>query len=461
MSRASRERQRQAARLVEPLAPTGGLRVLFLGDTAGTGFGTVTRDLGLAMVRLGLDVRFLSMNEDAGLNGDPAWPAELKPRMVPLGLPDGWVGINGPQAAAIVGRAHGIFTGRTVPGWVPEAVLAVGDHGSLERSPWTEVVPPGVPCFQYVPIEGIGLPPSWSKLWRRWRPVAMCEFGADQIEAVMGERPPVVYHGVDPDAFWPVSPMRPLVLTARSRNGGMVTHRLLSRTDCREFLGWPVQATILFRADRLMPRKAYPAMLRALAPVMARHPEVVTIVHARTQDQGGDLWHESSKYPDGIRERIVSTGFHDAFGGVPRELLTCMYNAADLYVSTSAEGFGLTIAESLACGTAAVGLDYSSVPEVIGPAGALAPAALIDNIYSYFWAIPRGDGYTEAVERLVSDRAEMARLGRLGPAHVARFDWGVAAGRMAAILGGAEVPAAHTITVERRLAASGLVGASA
>ncbi|MFN8520722.1 MAG: glycosyltransferase [Chloroflexota bacterium] len=138
-----------------------------------------------------------------------------------------------------------------------------------------------------------------------------------------------------------------------------------------------------------------------------------------------------------------------------------MYNAADLYVSTSAEGFGLTIAESLACGTAAVGLDYSSVPEVIGPAGALAPAALIDNIYSYFWAIPRGDGYTEAVERLVSDRAEMARLGRLGPAHVARFDWGVAAGRMAAILGGAEVPAAHTITVERRLAASGLVGASA
>ncbi|MFN8520721.1 MAG: hypothetical protein U0667_15300 [Chloroflexota bacterium] len=45
-------------------------------------------------------------------------------------------------------------------------------------------------------------------------------------------------------------------------------------------------------------------MLRALAPVMARHPEVVTIVHARTQDQGGDLWHESSKYPDGIREQI-------------------------------------------------------------------------------------------------------------------------------------------------------------
>lgn len=449
-------------RVVEPLTATGGLRVLFLGDTAGTGFGTVTRDLGLAMVRRGMDVRFLSMNEEAALHDDPAWPRELHGRMVPLGLPDGWVGINGPQAANVVNRANGIFTGRTIPGWTPEAVISTSDHGSLERSPWTDIVPPDVPCFQYVPIEGVDLPPSWAKLWKRWRPVAMCEFGADQIEAVMGERPPVIYHGIDPDAFWPVSPMRPLVLTARSKNGGVVTHRLVSKTDCREFLGWPVSATILFRADRLMPRKAYPAMLRALAPVMARHPEVVTIIHCRTQDQGGDLWHESSKYPDGIRERIVSTGFHDTIGGVPRELLTCMYNAADLYISTSAEGFGLTVAESIACGTPAVALGYSSLPEVVGPAGVLVDEwALIDNIYSYFWAIPKGTGYTDTVERLVTDRAAIEALGRLGPSHVARFDWKVAAERMEAVLTGGTPPAAHTITTERRMAGIGLVGARA
>ena len=40
---------------------------------------------------------------------------------------------------------------------------------------------------------------------------------------------------------------------------------LRSKSDCREFLGWPLRQTILFRADRLMPRKAYPAMLRAIA----------------------------------------------------------------------------------------------------------------------------------------------------------------------------------------------------
>ena len=52
----------------------------------------------------------------------------------PLGLPDGWVGISGPQAAAVVNRANGIFTGRTVPGWTPQAVLSTSDHGSDRKS---------------------------------------------------------------------------------------------------------------------------------------------------------------------------------------------------------------------------------------------------------------------------------------------------------------------------------------
>ncbi len=454
-ARHARRIRREQARPQEfaPIeGPTGGLRVLFLGDSAGTGFGTVTRDLGLAMVRRGMDVRILSMNEDAGFVVDPGWPAELKPRTVLLGVPDGWAGINGPKAAQVVQRAMGVFTGTTIPGWRPEAVLICGDHASLEMSPWPKMLPPDLPVWHYVPIEGIDLPPSWGKLWQRARPIAMCEFGADQIEAVTHERPPVVYHGIDPESFWQVSAQRPLVL--RTRKG---EHVLRSKTDCRAFLGWPTNATILFRADRLMPRKAFPAMLRALAPVLAKHREVVLYLHCRTRDQGGNLWHEASKYPEQIRARIGSTGFHDQVGGVPRELLTCMYNAADLYISTSAEGFGLTVAESLACGTPAVALAYSSLPEVVGPAGVLVQdVALIDNVYSYFWAIPKGDAYTEAVERLVSDRAEMARLGRLGPSHVARFDWGDAAERMGTILGGGKPAAASVPSVERRMTALGL-----
>jgi glycosyltransferase involved in cell wall biosynthesis len=122
-----------------------------------------------------------------------------------------------------------------------------------------------------------------------------------------------------------------------------------------------------------------------------------------------------------------------------------MYNAADVYVSNSAEGFGLTIAESMACGVPAVGLDYSSVPEVIGEAGvAVKVGTLVPNIYSYFWAIPDERAYAEAVAGLIGDDVRRTRLGKLGPLHVARnFSWTRAAEQMEAIMtaGAVEVAA--------------------
>lgn len=437
-------------------------RVLFLGDTAGTGFGTVTRDLAAAMVRRGEDVRILSMNEDAGLQTDPAWPAELRQRVVLLGMADGWTGLGAmtPEGQAqrdkLVERALGVFTGTTCQGWVPEAALIVGDVASLDQSPWPRWLPAGLPALNYVPIEGIDLPPAWRPLWERISPVAMTAFGAEEVGKVMGREVPYVYHGVDPEGFWPVSGKRPLVLKLR---GKLVTLR--SRAECRAFLGWPRDATILFRADRHMPRKNYAAMFRAVAPVLARHPEALLLFHCRTVDHGGNLAHELSKYPAGLAARMLSTGFHDKLGGVDRKLLCAMYNAADLYLSTSAEGFGLTVAEALACGTPVVALEYSSLPEVVGPAGVLVPYALQDNPYSYFWALPRQDAYEAAVERLVSDRSERQRLGLLGPVHVAKFSWDAAAEQFSQLVVGAEAPAPPPVPVTRRLAALGLVEARA
>lgn len=471
MSTRSRRRAADAAQaaidataaVTGALEPTGGLRVLFLGDTAGTGFGTVTRDLATAMVRRGMDVRVVSMNEDAGFAVDPAWPPELRPRTVMLGIPDGWVGIKrdgGAAAYGVVRRAMGLFTGDTIPGWKPDCVLVTGDPASLEGSPWRELVPREIPVWNYVPIEGVDLPPIWKQeVWDWARPIAMTEFGADQIAKIMPDRPPVVYHGIDPESFWKVSPTRPLAMRGKTKKG-VVTRMLRTKAECRDYLGWPPNATIMFRADRVMPRKTYPAMFRGLAPVLAKHPECLMVIHAKTIDRGGSLWHEKSKYPEFIANRIAFTGYHDRIGGIPRPLLMAMYNASDLYISTSAEGFGLTIAESLACGVPAVGLDYSSVPEVIGNAGVVVDATLIDNIYSYFWAMPRGDALTTAVEALVSDKAELARLGALGPTQVARFDWSVAAERMETILsGGTPTTDTPAPPPERRLAALGLVGA--
>ena len=398
-------------------------RILFLGDTAGTGFGTVTKDLGAALLAAGEDVRFLSINEQPSGELDEPFAG----RTALMGEADGWLGLTNPETATRLERmcTGGLFA----DGWTPDALLILGDMGSLEISPVLRFIPDGFPAFHYVPIEGVGLPPSWAATWRRITPVAMCQFGADQIEALGLPRPPVVYHGVADGDFWPVSPERPIYLpTARG------LQKLHSKADCKRFFGADPSRLWIFRADRHMPRKQYASAFRSVAPVLAAHPEVDFVFHCRTFDQGGNLLHEISKFGP-LASRMLSTGFHDQYGGVDRKVLNALYNAADLYVSTSAEGFGLTIAESLMAGVPVVGIDYSSVPEVIGPAGVTVPVGtLIDNIYSYFWARPDEQAFTDAVEALVTDHARRRELGALGPDHVRRsFRWDTAAEQFGAL----------------------------
>ena len=395
-------------------------RILFLGDSAGTGFGTVTKDLGTALLKRGDEVRFLSLNEQIEELEEP-----FVGRTAVLGLPDGWL-----AAKDVVGQIEGMFTGGLfTDGWVPQVALVLGDMGSLKVSPVVKLIPPGFPAFHYVPIEGVWLPPAWADVWKRLEPIAVSNFGADEIAKVTGRRPPVVYHGVNTDDFFPVSPTHRIVLRTKD---GLISLR--SKADCRRFLGWPQDAFIMFRADRHMPRKDYPALFRAVAPVLQKHPDALLIAHARVYDQGGDFSDDVSHFGP-LAQRMVFSGVG---GSADRKLLAAMYGGADLYVSNSAEGFGLTIAESLACGTPAVGLDYASVPEVIGPAGVLVPVGnLVDNIYGHFWAHVHEGAMTEAIEKLYADRAGLALLGMKGPAHVREhFSWPKAGEQIGELLGG-------------------------
>jgi glycosyltransferase involved in cell wall biosynthesis len=211
---------------------------------------------------------------------------------------------------------------------------------------------------------------------------------------------------------------------------------LRSRKECKAYFGGNPAATWLFRADRHMPRKRYNSLIRSLVPVLARHPELYFLYHCRTHDQGGNLSDTLTKYPAAIRSRCLSTRFHDTFGGAPRNILNALYNAADIYVTNSAEGFGLCIAEAVACGVPVVGPYYSSVPEVIGPAGiAVREGHLIDNEYDHMWWAADEQAYGKAVERLVSDIAERRVLGAKGPLHVARnFRWDEAARQFGALI---------------------------
>ncbi len=401
-------------------------RIMFFGDMAATGFGTVTMDLGRALLAIGHDVRFISQND---LDELPE-PFASRTFLVTPDLVD-------PDRASILGRnsasllEHGVvglLNGSIWPdNWTAEAAFLLGDywgaaHFVLADAGRTAAFQ-SVPTIHYVPVEGVDLPPAWRRLWDVVHPVAMSEFGADQIRMVMGERPPVVYHGVDTEQFRPVSPERPLYIEGQ---------KLRTKAECKRLFGLNPKTKLVFRADRHMPRKRYASLLRAMAPVLARRSDLALLIHCNPDDEGGHLHDQITKLHPTIQKRIAVTNG----ARVTRDQLTALYNAADVYASPSAEGFGLTIAEAMACGVPAVGMDYSSVTEVVGPGGLLAPVNhLVDNEYDHAWAAVDEKAFGDQVAKLLDDDHLRAGIGRQARKHVMEsFSWAKAAFQFSAII---------------------------
>jgi glycosyltransferase involved in cell wall biosynthesis len=263
--------------------------------------------------------------------------------------------------------------------------------------------------------------------------VAMSKFGQAQIAEVVGYNPPMVYHGIDIADFYPVSKKRPIRIAPKDSDKDEIV--LTSKAECRAIFipgyqaGHPMMdETWILRTDRHMPRKRYNSLIRALAPVLARN-RARAIFHCRSQDQGGYLHDSLSKVPAPLRRRYLLTEMMGMPTGVPRNVLNALYNACDIYATVSAEGFGLTVAEALACGLPAVGPNYSAVPEVIGPAGITVDEGfLVENEYDHFWWGVDEPAFGRAVEHLVVKKKRREELGAKGPEHVRRsFSWDAAA----------------------------------
>lgn len=105
----------------------------------------------------------------------------------------------------------------------------------------------------------------------------------------------------------------------------------------------------------------------------------------------------------GITSNLMLTG------RVSDHELMALYNGATLMVHPSHhEGFGLTVAEAMRCGTPVITTTRSALPEVTGDA-----ALLVDS--------EDASAFAEAIARLLGDRELRNDLRSRGPAQVARY----------------------------------------
>jgi glycosyltransferase involved in cell wall biosynthesis len=117
-----------------------------------------------------------------------------------------------------------------------------------------------------------------------------------------------------------------------------------------------------------------------------------------------------------IRERMgrLGAGVHHVEGLDPAEL-PAVYNLARVLAHPAwYEGFGFPPLEAMACGTPVVVSDGSSLPELVGDAGLLAPP---DD----------AEAWRKALEKVIGDADLAADMKRRGILRAAQFSWARAA----------------------------------
>ena len=106
-----------------------------------------------------------------------------------------------------------------------------------------------------------------------------------------------------------------------------------------------------------------------------------------------------------LAERVRFTGH------VPSEDLVYWYNAATMLVYPSRyEGFGLPLLEAMACGTAVIAANTSSLPEVVGNCGLLVEP---DDVA----------GFATAIKKIAGDDSYRQQLEQSGLERAASFTW--------------------------------------
>ncbi|MBI4666589.1 MAG: glycosyltransferase family 4 protein [Nitrospinae bacterium] len=152
-------------------------------------------------------------------------------------------------------------------------------------------------------------------------------------------------------------------------------------------------------------RKNISLLLTAFCELSRKHPDYRLVVTGEiTRDpQYGSFTRMVDKL--GLAEKIITTGY------VSTEELAALYNRARMMFYPSVyEGFGLPVAEAMACGAPVISTNCSSIPEVAGEAAILLPP-------------DKPEAFAQALITLAENEGERERLKKAGIERAAMFTW--------------------------------------
>ena len=235
--------------------------------------------------------------------------------------------------------------------------------------------------------------------------VAAGGYPAAEGEHAAGRKLPVtvVPPGVDTERFRPLSE----------------TERL----EARRHFGFAPNAEVVVGISRLVPRKGFDTAIRAAALLKGSRPDLVLAIAGGGRDESR------------LRQLAEQLNAPVLFlGRVSNDDLPRLYGCADVYTmlcrnrwaGLEQEGFGIVFLEAAACG----------VPQVAGDSGGAAEA-VEDGVSGLVVRTPDDPrDVAAALERLLDDPAERARMGVAGRERAVReFSYDVLAHRLGVSLG--------------------------
>ena len=233
-------------------------------------------------------------------------------------------------------------------------------------------------------------------------PLAISGHGQKMMEAA-GLHPELVPHGIDTEVFTPSG----------------------DRAALREQMGLAGRFVIgLNAANSDGTRKAYSEQFQAFARFRARHPEALLLVHAidnNTCYGGIDLRALAARL--GITADVKFCDQTSLKAGLfPDEALAAWYEALDVLSNASrGEGYGLAVAEAMACGTPVVVTACSAMPETGGPLALKVGGQRVwHDLHKAFWVSPDVEQLDAAYEKVWKAPARKRRQAR---EWALRWDW--------------------------------------